>query len=96
MIADRVYDTIKSIEHCLDAGADFILRIKNKAFHLYDGSGQKIILADWFLTVGEKAAECMVYINENNNSDQSKRISGSLDQWKNLVVPTYGKISWRY
>lgn len=46
VIADRAYGTIKSMEHCLDAGADFIIRIKNKAFNLYDKDGQKIGLAD--------------------------------------------------
>lgn len=71
VIADRTYGTIKSIGHCLDAGADFILRIRNHAFQLYDGSGQKIILSDWLLSVGEKAAECTVYVNGNNK----KRIS---------------------
>ena len=74
MIADCAYGTIKSIRHCLDTGADFILRIKNKAFHLYDGSGQKIILTDWLLTVGEKAAECTVYINGSDKKQIALRI----------------------
>ena len=30
VIADRAYGTIKSIEHCIKAGGDFIIRIKNK------------------------------------------------------------------
>ena len=32
VIAGRAYGTIKSMEHCLAAGGDFIIRIKNKAF----------------------------------------------------------------
>lgn len=74
VIADRAYGTIKSIEHCLNAGADFILRIKNKAFNLYDGSGQKIILADWLLTVGEKASECTIYINGSDKKPIALRL----------------------
>ena len=74
VIADRAYGTIKSIEHCLNAGADFILRIKNKAFNLYDGSGQKIILADWLLTVDEKASECTVYINGSDKKPIALRL----------------------
>ena len=63
VIADRAYGTIKSIEHCLNAEADFIIRLKNKAFNLYDDSGQKITLPNWLESVGERAAECVVYIN---------------------------------
>ncbi len=74
VIADRAYGTIKSIEHCLNAGADFILRIKNKAFNLYDGSGQKIILADWLLTVDEKASECTIYINGSDKKPIALRL----------------------
>lgn len=73
-IADHVYGTIKSIEHCLDAGTDFILRIKNKAFNLYDSNGQKIILADWLLRVGEKAAECTIYINGSDKKQIALRL----------------------
>ena len=63
VIADRAYGIIKSIEHCLNAEADFIIRLKNKAFNLYDDSGQKITLSNWLESVGERAAECVVYIN---------------------------------
>ena len=72
--ADRAYGTIKSIGHCLDAGAGFILRIKNKAFNMHDRSGQKIILADWLLTAGEKAAECTVYINGSDKKRTALRL----------------------
>ena len=72
--ADRAYGTVKSIGHCLDAGAGFILRIKNKAFNMHDRSGQKIILADWLLTAGEKAAECTVYINGSDKKRTALRL----------------------
>ena len=55
VIADRAYGTIKSIEHCLASGGDFIIRIKNKAFNIYDASGRKLVFADWLRTVGETA-----------------------------------------
>ncbi len=57
VIADRAYGTIKSIEHCLASGGDFIIRIKNKAFNIYDASGRKLVFADWLRTVGETAEE---------------------------------------
>ena len=57
VIADRAYGTIKSIEHCLASGGDFIIQIKNKAFNIYDASGRKLVFADWLRTVGETAEE---------------------------------------
>ena len=40
IIADRAYGTITSMEHCLNSGGDFIIRIKNKPFNLYNTSLQ--------------------------------------------------------
>lgn len=65
VIADRAYGTIKSIEHCLATGGDFIIRIKNKPFNLYDSNGRKLSLAGWLRTVGETAAELSVYIRDS-------------------------------
>lgn len=65
VIADRAYGTIKSIEHCLSSGADFIIRIKNKSFNLYNSDGTKLVLADWLKTVGETAAQKCVYIKNS-------------------------------
>lgn len=70
IIADRAYGTITSIEHCLNSGGEFILRIKNKPFHLYNKQGEKILLSDWLKTVGQKAEELTVYIK----SSTKKRI----------------------
>ena len=41
-IADRIYCTISGIEHVLENKADFLLRFKSKAFHLYDEAGERI------------------------------------------------------
>lgn len=46
IIADRAYGTIRSIEHGLKSGGDFIIRIKNKPFNLYNKQGEKILLSD--------------------------------------------------
>lgn len=64
VIADRAYGTIKSIGHCLAAGGDFIIRIKNKAFNIYDASGRKLVFADWLRTVDESAQALSVYIKQ--------------------------------
>ena len=65
VIADRAYGTIKSMEHCLAAGGDFIIRIKNKAFNIYDPSGNKLDFTGWLRTVGETAEELSVYIRDS-------------------------------
>ena len=44
--ADRIYATITGIEHCLNRGADFILRIKRTSFTLYDGQGNVVNLCE--------------------------------------------------
>ena len=46
VIADRAYATITGIKHCLKTGADFIMRLRNNAFTLYDETGSKIKLTE--------------------------------------------------
>ena len=67
-IADRAYGTITSIEHCLKRGGEFIIRIKNKAFNLYNQNREKILLSDWLRTISEKAEELRVYIKDSNKN----------------------------
>lgn len=74
VIADRAYGTINRIEHCLSSGSDFMIRIKNKAFHLYDSKGEKSIYTDWLKTVGETAAERTVYLKTKSKGSVPLRI----------------------
>lgn len=82
VIADRAYGTIKSIEHCLAAEADFIIRIKNKAFNIYDADGRKLVFTDWLRTVGEKAGELNVYIKNSQKKLVPLRICACKKQKK--------------
>jgi len=41
-VADRVYSTIKGIEHIKQGGGYFVLRLKSNSFNLYDKVGEKI------------------------------------------------------
>lgn len=68
VIADRAYGTITSIEHCLKSGGEFIIRIKNKSFNLYNKNGEKVILSDWLKTLGKKAAEMTIYIKGSDKN----------------------------
>lgn len=56
------------MEHCLAAGGDFIIRIKNKAFNIYDTDGRKLVFTDWLRTVSETAEELNVYIRNSEKT----------------------------
>lgn len=66
IIADRAYGTITSMEHCLKSGGDFIIRIKNKPFNLYDEQGKKILLSNWLKDLGSKTGEISVYVKSSD------------------------------
>jgi len=44
MIADRVYGTTVGIEHVTASQGSYILRLRSKAFSLYDSEGKKLLL----------------------------------------------------
>lgn len=74
VMADRAYGTIKSIGHCLAAGGDFIIRIRNKAFNICDASGRKLVFTDWLRTADESARELNVYIRNSEKKPVPLRI----------------------
>lgn len=53
IIADRAYGTLKGIEYALEKEADYIFRLKAKAFNLYDESGKTVKLEDYFKELEE-------------------------------------------
>jgi hypothetical protein len=53
VIADRIYGTMSSILHCMASGADYIFRLKHKAFLLYDESGTELKLNEKLLEASE-------------------------------------------
>lgn len=64
VLADRIYATITGIEYCLNSGADFIIRLRNKAFKIYDNEGNEIILSDLFKTMNGSYGEFTVYYQD--------------------------------
>ena len=67
-ICDRAYGTIKSIEHCLNHGANFILRLRSNAFNLYDTIGCKIDMLDLLRSIkNESGAEFEVFVKDSQN-----------------------------
>ena len=65
-LADRIYATITGIEHCRKAGADFIMRLKNKAFQLYDSDGNTINLVDLLKATNTTGQDFIVYYRTSN------------------------------
>ena len=74
IIGDRAYASLSGIEYCLDNGGNFILRIKNKAFNIYNENKEKIILTNWLKTVEKEVSEITVYFKDNNNNYRELRI----------------------
>lgn len=61
VLADRIYATITGIECCRNSGADFILRIRNKAFKLYDKNRNEVVLSELLKKVKNKCRDFYLY-----------------------------------
>jgi len=44
VVADRIYSTFVGMKHCIDNGANFVMRLRSKSFNMYDAQDQKIDL----------------------------------------------------
>ena len=75
IIADRAYATITGIEYCKAAGADFVMRLRNKAFTLYNENGDVIRLTEDILkNVGTECQDFIVYYKSKNKEMKQIRI----------------------
>jgi hypothetical protein len=53
VVADRIYGSIPGMEHLREQGSGFVLRLRGRAFTVYDGEGRKIELLDQFADLEE-------------------------------------------
>jgi hypothetical protein len=53
VVADRAYGTLNGMKHCLNCGADYILRLRTNGFSVYDENGNKIDIAGRFAELKE-------------------------------------------
>lgn len=75
IIADRAYTTLTGIELCRTAGADFVMRLRNKAFNLYDKDGNVLLLTEDILkNVGTECQDFIVYYKAKNKEMKQIRI----------------------
>jgi hypothetical protein len=44
IVADRIYSTFVGMRHCIESGANFVMRLRSKSFYMYDSQDQKIDL----------------------------------------------------
>ncbi len=61
ILADRAYATITGIEYCCSMGADYILRIRNKAFKLYDKDGNEVVLCELLKNIADTCCDLHLY-----------------------------------
>ena len=75
IIADRIYGSLKGIEYCLSQGANFVLRLKHNAFHMYRADGIQIDLLAEIAELAEGAAKSIeVYVKLANKNFAKLRV----------------------
>lgn len=66
VLGDRAYATLSGIEYCKNNEADFVLRVKNKAFKMYNDVGDIITFEDILKDVDNTCKDTTVYIKMSN------------------------------
>lgn len=74
LIGDRAYGRLKGLKHVMDNGGDFMARLKNKSFKMYDINGKEIKLLELLkpLCIGEVANHYVQGILEDGSSMQMR------------------------
>jgi len=77
IIADRGYGSKVSLNHCLNSGGNFIIRLRNKAFNLYDSNGEKLSLEKELEGADEiTPVDFIAYFDNKDGSKTRIRICG--------------------
>lgn len=74
VIGDRAYASITGIEYCLENGADFVLRIRNNAFKIYDCYDNEIKFVDLLKDVNRDYKSFTVYYKNHKNEKKALRL----------------------
>lgn len=74
VIADRAYATISGIEYCLANNADFLLRVRNNAFKIYDEKENELKFVDLLKNVYGECESFNVYYKNSNKEMKPLRI----------------------
>jgi transposase len=75
IIGDRIYSTINGMSHCLENGADFILRMRKNSFKTIDKIGKVVNLYEKFKHLKEgEVAEVQAYATNKSGEIIAVRI----------------------
>ena len=74
VLGDRIYATKRGIEYCMNCHADFVLRIRNKAFQLYTETGDKISFTQLLKGIDSEYGDFKVYFKGEDKQMHSIRI----------------------
>ena len=67
VIADRIYGTVNGIAHCIEKGADFILRLRTNCFAFYDENHNKIDIVSAVVELkSEECADIFGFVKDSN------------------------------
>lgn len=66
VLGDRAYASLSGIEYCKKHGADFVLRVKNKSFRMYNENGDKVSFEDILKDVENICKDTTVFIKMSN------------------------------
>ena len=66
VLGDRAYASLSGIEYCKKHGADFVLRVKNKSFRMYNENGDKVSFEDILKDVENVCKDTTVFIKMSN------------------------------
>lgn len=74
-IADRAYGTLSGIQHCLEYGGNFILRLRSNCFKITDGQGETVDLQERLKSArGGEVIDIKAYADGNEGKKISLRI----------------------
>jgi hypothetical protein len=75
VVADRIYSTFVGMKRCIESGANFVMRLRSKSFHMYDSQGEKIDLLGYLESLEDgESLELPVYVKMNGTDLTQVRI----------------------
>lgn len=74
VLGDRAYASLSGIEYCKTHGADFVLRVRNKSFKMYDENGEEVSFSDLLKEVENDCKDFTVFIKMSDKKMHPIRI----------------------
>ena len=62
VLGDRIYSSVNGIEHCMNCGADFVLRVRYNGFHSYNADGTTMDLGEAITGSGKETGDINVFL----------------------------------